>query len=126
MISEEYRKFDYSKFVDCLRATTPDTLMGESLSGDILHSAVGISGEAGELLDHIKKVIWQGHCIDCDYIIKELGDILFYLTSMCNCVGTDIDEVCKLNIEKLTKRYPDGVFDKDRSINRSKTGEEYK
>lgn len=118
MTEDEYKSFDYSKFVDCLRAATPNTLSGESLSGDILHSAVGISGEAGELLDHIKKVVWQGHCIDCVYIIKELGDIIFYLTSMCNCIGTDIDEVRKLNIEKLTKRYPDGVFDRERSVNR--------
>lgn len=114
MTDEEYKNFNYPKFVDCLRAH--NDRMG--LSGDILHSAVGVSGEAGELLDHVKKVIWQGHCINCDYVIKELGDILFYLTSMCNCVGTDIDEVRKLNIEKLTKRYPDGVFDKERSINR--------
>jgi len=114
MIDEKYKNFDYPKFVDSLRAY--NDRMG--LSGDILHSAVGISGEAGELLDHIKKVIWQQHCIDVDYIIKELGDILFYLTSMCNCVGTDIDEVRELNIEKLTKRYPDGVFDAERSINR--------
>ena len=114
MTNEEYKKFDYPSFVDGLRGY--NDRMG--LSGDILHSAVGISGEAGELLDHIKKVIWQGHCIECNYIIKELGDILFYLTSMCNCVGTDIDEVRKLNIEKLTKRYPGGVFDKERSVNR--------
>lgn len=119
MTNEEYSKFNYPKFVDCLRAITPDTLSGESLLGDILHSAVGISGEAGELLDHIKKVVWQRHDLDCNYIVKELGDILFYLMSMCNCVGTDIDEVCRLNIEKLTKRYPDGVFDKERSIHRN-------
>lgn len=115
MTDEEYRNFDYPDFVDNLRAHYD----GWGLSGDILHSAVGISGEAGELLDHIKKVIWQEHCIDCDYISKELGDILFYFQSMCNCVGTDIDEVRKLNIEKLTKRYPDGVFDKERSVNRN-------
>ena len=114
MTDEEYSSFDYPKFVDSLRAYNDK--MG--LSGDILHSAVGVSGESGELLDHIKKVVWQGHCIDCNYITKELGDILFYFTSMCNCVGTDIDEVRKLNIEKLTKRYPAGVFDKDCSINR--------
>ena len=113
MTEEEYKIFDYTKFVDCLRADK-----GWGLSGHILHSAVGMSGETGELLDHIKKVIWQEHCIDCTYIIKELGDILFYFTSMCDLIGTDIDEVRKLNIEKLTKRYPDGVFDKERSINR--------
>ena len=114
MTEEEYRNFDYPKFVDCLRAYNDK--MG--LSGDILHSAVGMSGESGEVLDHIKKVVWQGHCIDCDYIIKELGDILFYFTSMCGLIGTNIDEVRKLNIEKLTKRYPDGVFDRERSIYR--------
>ncbi len=115
MTNEEYKKFDYPSFVDSLRA---HHIPKWGLSGDILHSVVGISGEAGELLDHIKKVIWQGHCIDVSYINKELGDILFYFTSMCNCVGTNIDEVRKLNIEKLTKRYPDGEFDPERSINR--------
>ena len=118
MTNEEYREFNYPGFVDNLRAISTPESLSESLSMDILHSAVGISGEAGELLDHIKKVIWQQHCIKCNYVIEELGDILFYLTSMCNCIGTDIDEVRRLNIEKLTKRYPDGVFDKDCSINR--------
>ena len=114
MTNEEYKSFDYPNFVDCLRANSnPD-----NLKLDMLHSAVGISGESGELLDHMKKTIWQNHDWSYDYIIYELGDILFYLTSMCNCVGTDIDEVRKLNIEKLTKRYPDGVFDAERSINR--------
>lgn len=118
MTDKEYNKFDYPKFVDSLRAHSLD----DNILFDMLHSAVGISGEAGELLDHMKKAVWQGHKLDFDYIVLELGDILFYLTSMCNCVGTDIEEVRKLNIEKLTKRYPDDVFDKKRSKNR----EEYK
>ena len=114
MIEKEYTEFDYPKFVDSLRAHSIDS------KGifDMLHSAVGISGEAGELLDHMKKAVWQDHKLDFNYMTLELGDILFYLTSMCNCIGTDIDEVRKLNIEKLTKRYPDGVFDKERSVNR--------
>ena len=114
-LNKRYDKVDYPKFVDSLRAGKhSDTLLIS-----MLHAAVGISGEAGELLDHMKKAVWQDHKLDFDYITLELGDILFYLTSMCNCVGTDIDEVRKLNIEKLTKRYPDGVFDKERSINRN-------
>lgn len=114
MTEEEYKSFSYPKFVDSLRAHSLD---GNVLF-DMLHSAVGISGEAGELLDHMKKVVWQDHKLDFDYMVLELGDILFYLTSMCNCIGTDIDTVRRLNIEKLTKRYPDGVFDAERSINR--------
>lgn len=114
MTEEEYKNFDYPKFVDCLRAGKhSDTLLTS-----MLHAAVGISGEAGELLDHMKKAVWQDHKLDFNYMTLELGDILFYFQSMCNCIGTDIDEVRKLNIEKLTKRYPDGVFDKERSINR--------
>ena len=113
-LNKEYDKVNYPEFVDSLKAGKhSDTLLIS-----MLHSAVGISGEAGELLDHMKKAVWQEHKIDLHYIALELGDILFYLTSMCNCVGTDINEVRKLNIEKLTKRYPDGVFDKNRSINR--------
>ena len=115
MTDEEYKNFDYSKFVDCLRAPSKP----ENLLFDALHSAVGISGEAGELLDHFKKAVWQQHEVNREYVLYELGDILFYLTSMCNLIGTDIDEVRKLNIEKLTKRYPDGVFDAERSINRN-------
>ena len=114
MTNEEHKNFDYPQFVDSLRAHS----LNDNLLFDMLHSAVGISGEAGELLDHMKKAVWQEHKIDLHYMVLELGDILFYLTSMCNCVGTDIDEVRKLNIEKLTKRYPDGVFDAERSVNR--------
>ena len=114
MTNEEYSKFNYPEFVDSLRAHS----LNDNLLFDMLHSAVGISGEAGELLDHMKKAVWQEHKIDLRYMVLELGDILFYLTSMCNCAGTDIDEVRKLNIEKLTKRYPDGVFDRERSVNR--------
>jgi len=114
MTEEEYKEFNYPEFVDSLRApSNPD-----NLKLDMLHSAVGISGEAGELLDHMKKAVWQDHQIDVSYIALELGDVLFYLTSMCNCIGADINEIRKLNIEKLTKRYPDGIFDKERSINR--------
>lgn len=114
MTNKEYKNFNYPEFVDCLRANSqPD-----NLKLDMLHSAVGISGEAGELLDHMKKVIWQGHNWDYNYIIYELGDILFYLTSMCNCIGVDIDGVRKQNIIKLMRRYPDRKFDKERSINR--------
>lgn len=115
MTDKEYKDFDYPKFVDSLRAHSLD----DNILFDMLHSAVGVSGEAGELLDHMKKAVWQDHKLDFGYMALELGDILFYLTSMCNCIGTDIDTVRRLNIEKLTKRYPDGVFDKERSINRN-------
>ena len=115
MTDKEYQEFDYSDFVDCLRAHSKDS---DKLM-DMLHCSVGISGEAGELLDHMKKVMWQRHHIDLDYLILELGDILFYLTSMCNCIDVNIDIIRKRNIEKLQARYPDRVFDSERSINRN-------
>jgi NTP pyrophosphatase (non-canonical NTP hydrolase) len=112
MTREEYKQFNYVQFVNILRASS------HSLQMDMLHSAVGISGESGELLDHMKKVTWQGHDIDYEYMKLECGDILFYLTSMCSCLGITLDEVRKANIEKLIKRYPDRKFDPERSKNR--------
>jgi len=115
MTDKEYQEFDYNDFVNCLRAHSKD----DNKLMDMLHCSVGISGEAGELLDHMKKAMWQGHNIDLDYLVLELGDILFYFTSMCNCIGVDIDIIRKKNIEKLRIRYPDRVFDSERSIHRN-------
>jgi len=83
--------------------------------------AFGICGEAGEIVDLVKKVVFHGHSIDVDKFKHEIGDQLWYLARTAEWVGLSLEEVAQANIEKLQKRYPDG-FDKDKSINR----EEYK
>ena len=101
MTDKEYKDFDYSKFVYSLRAPSEP----ENILFDALHSVVGISGESGELLDHFKKAVWQGHEVSRDYVLLELGDILFYFQSMCDLCGTNIDEVRKLTHRELKKKW---------------------
>jgi len=79
--------------------------------------ALGIAGEAGEVADYIKKVLYHGHPMDKDKLCKELGDVLWYVATLADTAGLTLQEVAKVNIAKLMKRYPDG-FDKEKSINR--------
>lgn len=79
--------------------------------------ALGISGEAGEVTDYIKKVVFHKHDLDREEIGKELGDVLWYVTYIAECIGYSLEEVAEMNIEKLKKRYPEG-WSSERSINR--------
>ena len=74
----------------------------------LIIAALGLGGESGEVLDHIKKYYGHGHKLDIDYLKKELGDILWYVAYMTEVLGLDLEDVAKCNIEKLAKRYPDG------------------
>lgn len=85
--------------------------------GELLNGALGLTGEAGEVADQIKKLIFHGHDLDRDGLIKELGDVCWYLALLCHAIGVPLEEVMTLNIEKLKKRYPEG-FSESASINR--------
>jgi len=84
----------------------------------LLNAALGLAGEAGEFADHIKKNRFQGHDLDPDHLVKELGDILWYIAQAATALDVPIDEVMARNIKKLEARYPEGHFDADRSRNR--------
>lgn len=76
--------------------------------GGIMNSCLGLSGEAGELNDMIKKWIFHEKPLDEDELCKELGDIIWYIAMFCESMHWDIEEVMLQNIEKLKKRYPEG------------------
>lgn len=81
---------------------------------DILHAAVGVSGEGGELLDAIKKCWIYNKELSPEVIEnlrEEAGDALFYIQHLCNVLGTTIPELIEENVAKLTKRYPQGYSD---------------
>lgn len=78
---------------------------------------MGLSGETGEVVDHVKKHLYQGHALDRQKVIEEAGDALWYLANLLNMVDATLNEVEKHNIEKLFGRYPEG-FSSERSINR--------
>lgn len=81
----------------------------------ILHMAVGVSGEAGELLDAIKKATIYRKPLDVVNVKEEIGDVLFYLQGLCNTIGYSFDEAMSDNIEKLSKRYSSGEYSDDQA-----------
>ncbi len=83
----------------------------------ILNAALGLAGESGEVADLIKKHLFQGHELNKEKIIDELGDILWYIAIMAEGLGVEMEVIPTHNIDKLRKRYPNG-FEAERSINR--------
>jgi len=84
-----------------------------------LHMAVGIAGEAGELLDAIKKGAIYGKDLDYPNIIEELGDLEFYMEGLRRGLGITRDQVIKANVRKLSARYPDKTYTNKAAINRA-------
>lgn len=83
----------------------------------LLNGALGLTGEAGEVSDMVKKNFMQGHDLDHEHLAKELGDCLWYIAETATAIGMDMNSIAKMNIEKLLKRYPNG-FDSDLSQHR--------
>jgi NTP pyrophosphatase (non-canonical NTP hydrolase) len=81
-------------------------------------AGLGLAGEAGEVVDYLKKVVGHGHKLDKDKLVKELGDVLWYVAEICSAINADMSDVAQQNIDKLKARYPDG-FSRERSINRA-------
>lgn len=69
---------------------------------------LGLNGECGEATDIIKKVLYHGKEFDPVAFMLELGDILYYLTAICNLLGFDLCDVMMNNNAKLLARYKDG------------------
>lgn len=83
-------------------------------------AALGLNGEAGEIADHVKKVMFHGHPLDDDTrdkIAKEIGDILWYCALAAKGIGLGLGEIASMNVEKLRRRYPEG-FSSERSMDR--------
>ena len=91
---------------------------------NLMHMAAGISGEAGEVLDIIKKNFAYGKPLDTAHLVEELGDTLFYINGLLWMLDVSWDEVLTANIKKLEARYPDAKFNADHAINRDKEAEQ--
>ena len=87
--------------------------------GGIVMATMGLSGEVGELNDMIKKWIFHKSDMNITHAKKELGDILWYVACMAESFGWSLDEIMKMNIDKLKARYPEG-FDIDRANHKEK------
>ncbi len=83
----------------------------------LINGVMGLCGESGEVIDIVKKWLAQGHELDRVSIVKELGDIAWYLAETAYALDVDLETVLQGNIDKLRRRYPDG-FDKEKSLHR--------
>lgn len=84
---------------------------------ELVCGALGLAGESGEVADMVKKSIFHKHPFDANGIIKELGDVMWYVAMCCNALNISLDDVMQGNIDKLKRRYPEG-FSPNASINR--------
>jgi NTP pyrophosphatase (non-canonical NTP hydrolase) len=142
-ITENFAKFtmtenkviDSNKYIEFVRQTTSPASsdfaallarMTELEANDadvprLLTAALGMSAEAGEFTEVVKKIILQGKPYNEENVFhmkRELGDICWYLAQACMALDTNFDEVLEMNYEKLSARYPEGAFDVYRSENR--------
>lgn len=80
--------------------------------------ALGLAGEAGEVVEIVKKYLGHGHGFDRDKLAKELGDVMWYVATLADACGLDLSDIAQKNIDKLKARYPEG-FSHEASRNRS-------
>lgn len=84
---------------------------------NLVNSALGMSAEAGEFADVLKKHLYHGHPMGTEQMIEEAGDVLWYVALAAKALGVSLEGLAQHNIKKLEKRYPDG-FDPERSLHR--------
>lgn len=129
-------KIDSNKYIDFVRQTTSPassdlaallariTELEATADADIprlLTAALGMSAEAGEFTEVVKKIVLQGKSYNEDNVFhmkRELGDICWYIAQACMALDTNFDEIMEMNYEKLSARYPEGAFHVYRSENR--------
>jgi NTP pyrophosphatase (non-canonical NTP hydrolase) len=97
-------------------------LAGRTINHDLfpnqveMHALHGMVGEIGELHSIYQKV-YQGHDLETEHLKKEVGDLLWFVAEYCTANGWELEEIMRMNINKLRARYPEG-FDVDHSLHR--------
>ena len=101
---------EYEKFVESVAKPMQEQEVPSHIL-DMLHCVVGITGEAGELADAVKKHVFYSQQLDSANVQEELGDLMFYIQHFCNTIGLPLEYIISLNVEKLKRRYPNGYTD---------------
>ena len=84
----------------------------------LLNSVMGLCGESGEAIDIVKKWLAQGHELDRAHLVRELGDVAWYLAEAATALDVPLEDVLQANLDKLQKRFPEG-FDTSASVHRN-------
>lgn len=115
-INNEILKKEFEMEINEYQELAMTTLNADLRKKDVLiNSVMGLCGESGEAIDIVKKWLAQGHELDKEHLVKELGDIAWYLAEAATALDISLEEILKANIEKLKKRYPEG-FEAKRSM----------
>jgi len=126
---------DSDKYIEFVKATTSaPSLDYPTLSArlseleaeganvtQLLTAALGLTAEAGEFTEVVKKIFLQGKPYTEENVFhmkREMGDICWYLAQACMALDVNFHEIMEMNYEKLSARYPEGAFDVYRSENR--------
>ena len=83
----------------------------------LINSVMGLCGESGEAIDIVKKWLMQGHELDKEHLVKELGDVAWYLAEAATALDVPLEVIFQGNLDKLRRRFPNG-FDTEASVNR--------
>lgn len=83
----------------------------------LINSVMGLCGESGEAIDIVKKWLMQGHELDREHLVRELGDVAWYLAEAATALDVPLEAVFQGNLDKLRQRFPNG-FDTGTSVNR--------
>ena len=119
----------YLKFVDAVTSDPSkdrnafiariNDLYDQGCNVSRLHTAAdGLVAEAGEFMEIVKKITFQGKPYDeanVFHMKRELGDVMWYMANACMALGLDPYEVIEENVRKLEARYPGGHFEISRS-----------
>lgn len=117
-----YSNWDQSLTLNFYQQATARTDSHTSHKEAVLNFALGIAGEAGEIVDLVKKRMFHGHEMDKEKLKNELGDQLWYIARMAARFDLSLEEVAQGNIDKLKRRYPMG-FNSSDSVERRDTND---
>lgn len=101
---------EYSHFVNN-KAKGFETQEVDGQTLELLHYAFGIAGEAGEIVDAVKKHFFYNQPLDIVNMKEELGDLLFYIQATANILDCSLMQLMSENAKKLEARYPTGYSD---------------
>lgn len=85
---------------------------------DLTNACLGLTGEAGECADLLKKYLFQGHELDKNKLLNEIGDVMWYCALACTALDCTLEDAAWANIKKLEARYPHG-FEVSKSVSRT-------
>ena len=129
------KQIDFQKYTEFVDAVTSDesrdfiALSDRLVSLDekganierLMTGAIGLNAEGGEVMEIVKKLVFQGKPWNDEtafHLKRELGDVCFYIITICIALDVSLDDIIKMNVDKLEKRYPGGAFSAYYSENR--------